>query len=185
MTTHGTRFAGSRSSQVVGYPCGLVLCRFGPAGTGMMPGQGTRRLAEGTHARSTGVSAEFFALAFIAALNPKLLAIDLLLVENRRPRAMYICILAGGIATGATIGLIDVLLVHADHIRSQGQPSAAVDLALGLILLVLGALILTGVAARLVAAGRARRRRPRRRRRTAAMPGLRASWASPGSGWLC
>ena len=95
------------------------------------------------------MSAEFFALAFTAALNPKLLAIDLLLVENRRPRAMFLCILAGGIATGVTIGLIDVLLVHADHIRSQAKPSAAVDLALGVILLVLGALTLTGVITRL------------------------------------
>jgi Ni2+-binding GTPase involved in maturation of urease and hydrogenase len=28
------------------------------------------------------MNAEFFALAFIAALNPKLLALDLLLIEN-------------------------------------------------------------------------------------------------------
>jgi hypothetical protein len=32
------------------------------------------------------MSAEFFALAFVAALKPKLLAIDLL-IENRRLRA--------------------------------------------------------------------------------------------------
>lgn len=106
------------------------------------------------------MSAEFFALAFTAALNPKLLAIDLLLVENRRPRAMFLCILAGGMATGVTIGLVDVLLVHADHITSQAEPSAAVDLALGVILLVLGALTLTGVITRLAAALRARRARP-------------------------
>ncbi len=35
------------------------------------------------------MNAEFFVLAFIAALNPKLLAVDLLLIENRRPRAMF------------------------------------------------------------------------------------------------
>jgi hypothetical protein len=29
------------------------------------------------------MNAEFFALAFTAALNPKLLAVDLLLIENR------------------------------------------------------------------------------------------------------
>ena len=39
------------------------------------------------------MNAEFFALAFIAALNPKLLALDLLLIENRRPRAMFLYIL--------------------------------------------------------------------------------------------
>jgi hypothetical protein len=36
------------------------------------------------------MNAEFFALAFLAAANPKLLALDLLLIENRRPRAMYL-----------------------------------------------------------------------------------------------
>ncbi len=33
------------------------------------------------------MNAEFFALAFTAALNPKLLAVGLLLIENRRPQA--------------------------------------------------------------------------------------------------
>jgi len=42
------------------------------------------------------MNAEFFALAFSAALNPKLLGIDLLLTENRRPRAMFLCLLLGG-----------------------------------------------------------------------------------------
>ncbi len=34
------------------------------------------------------MSATFFALAFLAALNPKLFAVDLLLMENARPRLM-------------------------------------------------------------------------------------------------
>ena len=38
------------------------------------------------------MNAEFFTLAFLAALNPKLLALDLLLIENRRPRAMFVCL---------------------------------------------------------------------------------------------
>jgi hypothetical protein len=42
------------------------------------------------------MNAEFFALAFLSALNPKLLALDLLLIENRRPRAMFLCLLTGG-----------------------------------------------------------------------------------------
>ena len=111
------------------------------------------------------MTAEFFALAFTAALNPKLLAIDLLLIENRRPRAMFLSVLAGGIATGVTIGLIDVLVVRADHITSQGKPSAAVDLALGLILLVLGTSILSGVITRLRAARQARGQRPEQARK--------------------
>ncbi len=90
------------------------------------------------------MNAEFFALAFTAALNPKLLAIDLLLIENRRPRAMFLCLLLGGMTTALTIGLLDVLTVHADNISSQGKVSAGVDLALGLLLLALGALLGTG-----------------------------------------
>jgi hypothetical protein len=90
------------------------------------------------------MNAEFFALAFTAALNPKLLAIDLLLIENRRPRAMFLCVLLGGMTVGLTIGLLDVLTVHADAITSQGKVSAGVDLALGLLLLALGALLATG-----------------------------------------
>ncbi len=38
------------------------------------------------------MNAELFLLAFAAALNPKLLALDLLLIENCRPRAMFGCI---------------------------------------------------------------------------------------------
>ncbi|HUK67954.1 MAG TPA: GAP family protein [Streptosporangiaceae bacterium] len=90
------------------------------------------------------MNAEFFALAFTAALNPKLLAIDLLLIENRRPRAMFLCLLLGGMTVALTIGLLDVLTIHADTITAQGKVSAGVDLALGLLLLALGALLVTG-----------------------------------------
>src|SRR5215470_18097901 len=90
------------------------------------------------------MNAEFFALAFIAALNPKLLAIDLLLIENRRPRAMFLCVLLGGLTVGITVGLLDVLTIHADTINSQKTVSAGVDLALGLLLLAAGALVATG-----------------------------------------
>ena len=90
------------------------------------------------------MSAEFFALAFLSALNPKLLALDLLLIENRRPRAMFLCVLLGGMTVALTIGLLDVLAFHADAIKSQGTVSAGVDLALGLLLLTAGALLATG-----------------------------------------
>jgi hypothetical protein len=90
------------------------------------------------------MNAEFFALAFIAALNPKLLAIDLLLIENRRPRAMFLCLLLGGMTVALTVGLLDVLVFHADAIKSQGTVSAGVDLALGLLLLAVGGLVATG-----------------------------------------
>src|SRR6478672_12191205 len=90
------------------------------------------------------MNAEFFALAFVAALNPKLLAVDLLLVENRRPRAMFMCVLLGGLTVALTIGLLDVLVFHADAINSQKTVSAGVDLALGLLLLAAGGLVATG-----------------------------------------
>ena len=90
------------------------------------------------------MNAEFFALAFTAALNPKLLAVDLLLIENRRPRAMFLCLLIGGLTVGITIGLLDVLVFHLDAISSQKTVSAGVDLALGLVLLAVGGLVATG-----------------------------------------
>jgi hypothetical protein len=90
------------------------------------------------------MNAEFFALAFLSALNPKLLAIDLLLIENRRPRAMFSFLLLGGLTVAATIGLLDVLVFHADAIKAQGKVSAGVDLALGLLLLAVGVLLATG-----------------------------------------
>ena len=90
------------------------------------------------------MSAEYFALAFAAALNPKLLAIDLLLAENRRPRAMFLCVLLGGLTVALTIGLLDVLVLHADALKAQGTISAGVDLAVGLLLLAVGGLLATG-----------------------------------------
>ena len=89
------------------------------------------------------MNAQFFALAFTAALNPKFLAIDLLLIENRRPRAMFLCVLLGGMTVALTIGLLDVLVFHADAISSQKTVSAGVDLALGLLLLAFGTLVAT------------------------------------------
>src|SRR6185436_8959266 len=91
------------------------------------------------------MNAEFFALAFISALNPKLLALDLLLIENRRPRAMFLCLLLGGMTVALAIGLLDVLVFRADAIKAQGTVSAGVDLALGLLLLAAGALLATGL----------------------------------------
>ena len=89
------------------------------------------------------MNAEFFALAFTAALNPKLLAIDLLLIENRRSRAMFLCLLLGGLTVALTVGLLDVLVFHADALKAQGKVSAGVDLAAGL-LLAAGGLLATG-----------------------------------------
>ncbi len=90
------------------------------------------------------MNAEFFALAVVAALNPKLLAVDLLLIENRRPRAMFLSVLFGGLTVALAIGLLDVLVFQANAIDSQKTVSASVDLALGLLLLAVGGLVATG-----------------------------------------
>ena len=103
------------------------------------------------------MNAEFFALAFLSALNPKLLALDLLLIENRRSRAMFLCLLLGAVTVALTIGLLDVLVFHADAIKRQASVSAGVDLALGLLLLAVGALLATG--------------RPHSRRKAPVLPG--------------
>ena len=87
------------------------------------------------------MNAAFFGLAFLAALNPKLLVIDLILATNRRPRPMFVCFLLGGITVAIAVGLLDVLVVHLDAIKIQNHASGGVDLALGIPLLAIGALL--------------------------------------------
>lgn len=87
---------------------------------------------------------KIFGLACLAAANPKLLAVDLILMGNRRPRLMFACFLLGGIGLALTIGLLDVFVVRADAIQAQGSASAGLDLALGVPLLVIGVLLVTG-----------------------------------------
>jgi hypothetical protein len=90
------------------------------------------------------MTAGFFALAFTAAINPSLFAVDLVALVNRRPRAMLWCVLLGGVGVAVLIGLVDVLVVKADIIKTQGSLSPGADLALGLLSLAVGALLLTG-----------------------------------------
>ena len=87
------------------------------------------------------MNAEFSALAFVAALNPKLPATDLLLIEIRRPRAMFLCVLFGAMTVALTI----VLVFHADAINSQKAMSAGIDLALSQLLAAADALVATGL----------------------------------------
>src|SRR5215475_7079601 len=85
--------------------------------------------------------AAFFGLACLAALNPKLLVIDLILAANQRRRLMFMCFLLGGIGLGLTIGLLDALVLHVDAIKTQNHVSSGLDLALGIPLLAIGALL--------------------------------------------
>jgi hypothetical protein len=101
-------------------------------------------LAGDLHVGRANVNLGFFALAFASALNPKLLAIDVLLARNRRRRAMFLAVLLAGFAVAVTIGLVDVLVIQASAtIAAQRRASAAVDLALGTLLVMIGALVLT------------------------------------------
>jgi len=90
------------------------------------------------------MNAEFFGLALLAALNPKLLDVDLLLIENARPRPMFVCFLLGGTGMSLTVGLLDVFVLQADAINTQGSVSAGLDLVLGVPLVAVGALVATG-----------------------------------------
>ena len=90
------------------------------------------------------MTASFIGLACLAALNPKLLVVDLLLIGNRRPLPMFVCFMLGGIGLAVAIGLVDVFVLQADAIKAQGSPSAGLDLALGIPLVAVGALLASG-----------------------------------------
>ena len=90
------------------------------------------------------MSASFIGLACLAALNPKLLVVDLLLIGNRRPLPMFVCFMLGGIGLAVAIGLVDVFILQADAIKTQGSTSAGLDLALGIPLVAFGALLASG-----------------------------------------
>ncbi len=90
------------------------------------------------------MNAAFFGLAVLSALNPKLFAVDLLLIENARPRLMFACFLIGGMGMSLTVGLLDVFVIQADAISTQASASAGLDLALGVPLVIIGVLVATG-----------------------------------------
>lgn len=87
------------------------------------------------------MNAAFFGLAGLAALNPKLLIIDLILATNQRPRLMFACFLLGGMGLAITVGLLDMFVLHLDAIKTQNHSSGGLDLALGIPVLVVGALL--------------------------------------------
>jgi hypothetical protein len=93
--------------------------------------------------RQADMNAVFFGLAVLAALNPKLLVIDLILARNQRPRLMFACFLLGGIGLAVAVGLVDVFVLHLDAIKTQNHSSGGLDLVLGIPLSVVGALLAT------------------------------------------
>src|SRR5262249_30502843 len=89
------------------------------------------------------MNAAFFGLAGLAALNPKLLVIDLILARNQRPMLMFTCFLLGGMGLAISAGLLDVFVLRFDEIKIQNHSSGVLDLALGIPLLVAGVLLAT------------------------------------------
>jgi hypothetical protein len=89
------------------------------------------------------VNAAFFGLAGLAALNPKLLIVDLTLATNQRPRPMFAFFLLGGMGLAIAVGLLDVFVLHLDAIKTQNHASGGLDLVLGVPLLIAGALLAT------------------------------------------
>jgi hypothetical protein len=73
-----------------------------------------------------------------------LLVIDLILAKNRRPRAMFLWFLLGGVGVAVAFGLIDVLVLRIDAIKTQNHLNGGIDLGLGIPLLVIGLLLATG-----------------------------------------
>ncbi len=91
-------------------------------------------------------------------------------MQSGRPRAMLACFLAGCVAVALAVGLVDVFVVHADAIKTQGSVSAGLDLALGVPLLAVGALVATGRV-------HGRRRPPGPGRAAAGHPSRGQEWA--------
>ena len=54
---------------------------------------------------------------------------------------MDACFLLGGMGLGVAVGLLDVFVVHLDAIKTQNHASGALDLILGIPLVVIGALL--------------------------------------------
>jgi hypothetical protein len=63
----------------------------------------------------------FFALALLPALNPKLFAVDLLLIQNARPRLMFACFVLGGMGMALAAGLLDVFVLPRPQTKVGGD----------------------------------------------------------------
>jgi vacuolar-type H+-ATPase subunit I/STV1 len=115
------------------------------------------------------MDAAFFALAFTAAINPKILGMDLILIETKRPRLMFICFLIGALGLSVSLGVLDVVVWKVDAVHHQGQISATLDIILGVALLAVGGLVATG--------------RVHRPRKAPVATGEAASEPKPKEGW--
>jgi hypothetical protein len=90
------------------------------------------------------VDATVVTLALLAAMNPKLLAFDLLMIENRRAQAMFAAFACGALGMAVTLGILQITVLKVTVIGTQRTLDAGVSLAMGVVLLTLGVLILRG-----------------------------------------
>jgi Sap, sulfolipid-1-addressing protein len=81
---------------------------------------------------------------------------------------MFLCLLLGAMGVAIAVGFLDVFILHADAVKTQGSASAGPDVALGVPLLIVGALLATG---------RLHRRRRAKPPADGATPGKAEGWA--------
>lgn len=93
---------------------------------------------------------------------------------------MFVCLLLGGLSMCLAVGLLDVFVLRADAISTQASVSAGLDLALGVPLVAIGALLVTD---RLH--GRRRAPAPSSACRSTAQPRSSGPWPAPTSGACC
>src|SRR5947208_9022257 len=87
----------------------------------------------------------FYGLAVLAAINPKYVMIDLLLLDNERPRAMYSALLGTAMTISIGLGIVDVYVLKlGSDLHTQRQINAGFDVVLGVVLLTLGILVARG-----------------------------------------
>src|SRR3954451_23393651 len=87
----------------------------------------------------------FYGLGLLAAINPKYVVLDLLLLDNERPRAMYSALLATALTISIGLGLVDVYVLKlGSDLHKQRQVNAGLDVILGAVLVVLALLVARG-----------------------------------------
>jgi hypothetical protein len=89
---------------------------------------------------------EVFALAVMSAFWPTLIAIVLFALATPRPVRLLTAFLAGGLLTTTALGLAIVFSLEGSNLFSGSEPAAppAIDLVVGLLLLVVAAVVWRG-----------------------------------------
>jgi hypothetical protein len=122
-------------------------------------------------------------LAFAAALYPTLLAGVIVLLARDKPVGMLAAFLAGGVLISLVAGLVIVFaLGGAVSTNSQNSASPAIDIAIGVLSLVLSAVLWRRLRAE--AQGGKAEKKPKGPSRTQRMLGEGSPWAAFGAGLI-